>query len=426
MQTSTERIRTLYQKGLAAFQSKNWNYAIALFTEVINLSPEHPSARTNLRIAELKNFEGHRFPMWYKITSMIFKIIPRIKAFIYWHKKNWIGVLQELERPLRVYPKNLRLLRKQAAACENAGLKETLCGIYETIFIINPKDASVLKKLGRLYHELSQPDKARTYYEKALTIAPMDYDVRKGLQDLAALGTIAKGWEDTGTYRGKILDEKQADLLEKEKRLVSSKEDKLELIKNLSQQAKTVPVIKKLAELYTSIEEYDKALALYEEIETPDPLIRKEIFNIKMLKLKDQPELRKQLILDDTEARVKEFPTYLPLRYEMGEVYMEHGLLDKAIGEFQISVKDPKYRLLSLNKLGLCFYKKGIYDLAINQFLKVAGEMREWDELKKEIVYNLGSVYESAGEKEKAVTEYKKIYEQDINYRDISKKITPP
>lgn len=419
-----DKTQTLYQKGLSALQSRNWDYAITLFTEVLNLAPEHPSARTNLRLAEFRKFETRRFPLWYKISSRIFKFIPRIKAFIHWRRKNWIGVLQALEGPLRVYPKNLRLLRKQAIASEKAGLLETAAGIYETIYIVHPTDVANLKKLGKLYHELNQPEKARTYYEKALSIAPMDYEARKGLQDLAALGTIAKGWEETGTYRAKILDEKQADLFEKEKRLVRSAEDTLQLIKQLSTEPETIPTIKKLAELYTSIGEYDKALQLYEKITPPDPDIKKEIFNIKMLKLKDKPELQKQLILEDTQARVKEFPTYLPLRYEMGTVYMEHGMLDKAIGEFQLSVKDPKYRILSLNKLGLCFYKKGIHDLAINQFQKANNELHEWDEIKKEIVYNLGAVYEAMGEKQKALTEYKKIYEQDISYRDISQKIT--
>lgn len=427
MEEPLEKFHVLYQKGLAASQTQNWDYAITLFTEVLNLVPEHASARTNLRLAEFRKFETHKFPLWHKISSRLFKPIPYIKASIYWHKKNWIGVLWELEKPLRIYPKNLGLLRKLAKAGEEAGLLETACGIYETIYIIKPTDIYTLKKLGKLYHELNQPDKARIYYEKALAIAPMDYEARKGLQDLAALGTIARGWEERGTYRGKILDEKQADLFEKEKRLIRSTEDRLMLIKDmekhLSEQPENISIIKPLAELYASIEEYDKALQLYKRIKLPDPDIRKEVFNIKMIKLKDKPELQKQLILEDTEARVKEFPTHLPLRYEMGTVYMEHGMLDRAIGEFQISVKDPKYRILSLNNLGLCFYKKGIYDLAINQFQKASSELHEWDEFKKEVIYNLGTVYEATGEKEKALTEYKKIYEQDISYRDIARKI---
>lgn len=411
-----DKIQTLYQKGISALQSKNWDYAITLFTAVLDIDPTHTSSRTNLRLAEIQGSKTHRFLFWLKI------IIYSIKVRIYWHKKDWISVMQELEKPLRLNPKNLRLLRKLATAAENGGLLEIACGTLESMYIIKPTDILTLKRLGKLYHELNQLDKARAYYEKALGIAPMDYEARKGLQDLAALGTIAKGWEEEGTYRGKILDEKQAELLEKEKKLVRSREETLQLIESLSAQPENISTIKQIAELYTSIEEYDKALEYYEKVKTPDPDIRKAIFNIKILKT---PELKKQLILEETQAMVKDFPTHLPLRYEMGSVYMEHGLIDKAIGEFQISVKDPKYRVLSLNNLGLCFYKKGLHDLAINQFQKANAELHEWDELKKEVVYNLGTVYEAIGETQKALAEYKKIYEQDIYYRDIPKKIVP-
>ena len=72
----------------------------------------------------------------------------------------------------------------------------------------------------------------------------------------------------------------------------------------------------------------------------------------------------------------------------------------------------------------LCFLKKSLYDLAINQFSKANNELHDWDELKKEITYNLGNTYEAMGDKQKALTEYKKIYEQDIHFRDIVKKIS--
>lgn len=409
-------------------QSQNWGYAIALFTEVITLVPEHSSARTNLRISQFNKFNSCRFKLWPKINSILFKAAPLAKAKLYEQKKDWIRVMQELEKSLLIYPKNLSVLARLAHAAEEAGLLETACGVYETMHIIKPTNLIILKKLGKYFHDLKQMDKARIYYEKAVAIAPLDYEAKKGLQDLAALGTISKGWEDTGTYRTKIKDERQADIYEKEARLVKTFEEKDILIKDLekklSEQPDSIPLIKKLAELYTSIENYDKALELYDVIRIPDPDIRKEMFEIKMAKIKNKPELVKQLILEETRARVKEFPTHLPLRYEMGTVYMDSGMLDEAIGEFQLSIKDPKYRVLSMNNLGLCFYKKRIYDLAINQLQKADKELYDWDDLKKEVIYNLGMIYEAIGDKQKALTEYKKIYEQDIHFRDISKKIS--
>ena len=418
-----DKMRILYQKGMSAFKAGNLDYAITLFTTVLDESPDYAPARTQLRLAEFRKYKTSKFHFY----------IPSIKATYYTWKKDWLSVLRELEKSLKRVPKNYRLLRKLAHAAEKANMPETVCSIYETMYLVKPTDIFVLKKLGKYYHQLEQPDKARSYYERALAIAPLDYEARKGLQNLAALNTISRGWEEEGTYREKLQDEKQADLFEKETRLIRSIEDRRALIadveKRFKEQPKSIPLIRKLAELYFSVEEYPKSIELYERAAKLDPAdasLRKDILNVKIAQLDKQGsvEEKKKLILEDTQKRVKDFPTHLLLRYELGIIYMQREMWNEAISELQISVKDPKYKILSLNSLGLCFYKKGIHDLAIKQFQKAANELYEWDELKKEVIYNLGTVYEAMGEKEKATEEYKKIYEQDINYRDISRKIT--
>jgi len=45
------------------------------------------------------------------------------------------------------------------------------------------------------------------------------------------------------------------------------------------------------------------------------------------------------------------------------------------------------------------------------------------DDEKKEIIYTLGSVYETLGDKQKAYSCYLQIFEADINYKDIKEKI---
>ena len=43
---------------------------------------------------------------------------------------------------------------------------------------------------------------------------------------------------------------------------------------------------------------------------------------------------------------------------------------------------------------------------------------------KKEITYNLGSVLEKAGRPAEAVKHFESIFEHDINYRDVEKKVS--
>ena len=45
------------------------------------------------------------------------------------------------------------------------------------------------------------------------------------------------------------------------------------------------------------------------------------------------------------------------------------------------------------------------------------------DATKKEIVYNLGLVYEQMGEAEKSVAAMKQIYEADYGYRDVAARV---
>jgi hypothetical protein len=43
--------------------------------------------------------------------------------------------------------------------------------------------------------------------------------------------------------------------------------------------------------------------------------------------------------------------------------------------------------------------------------------------MKKEIVYNLGIVYEKMGEREKSLNCMKQIYEADYGYRDVAERV---
>ena len=76
-----------------------------------------------------------------------------------------------------------------------------------------------------------------------------------------------------------------------------------------------------------------------------------------------------------------------------------------------------------LNYLGQCFQQIGLHDLAVEQYSKAIEETPQMDNLKKDLIYNLGVAYESMGEQEKAVAEFKKIAAVDFGFRDVRTKI---
>jgi len=62
-------------------------------------------------------------------------------------------------------------------------------------------------------------------------------------------------------------------------------------------------------------------------------------------------------------------------------------------------------------------------DFAIKQLAGAESELPVMDDLKKEIVYNLGLAYEANTQADKALDQWKKIYEVDMGYRDVAERV---
>jgi hypothetical protein len=85
--------------------------------------------------------------------------------------------------------------------------------------------------------------------------------------------------------------------------------------------------------------------------------------------------------------------------------------------------QNPTARLKAMNLLGRCYRELGMLDLAAKQLEDAAREMLVMDATKKEIVYNLGLVYEQMGESGKYIDAMKKVYEADYGYRDVAQRV---
>ncbi len=107
-------------------------------------------------------------------------------------------------------------------------------------------------------------------------------------------------------------------------------------------------------------------------------------------------------------------PTDLQLRFELGEHLVNAQRFREAVPELQRARQNPNARLKAMNLLGLCYRELGMLDLAMKQFEDAAKEILTMDAMKKEIVYNLGIVYEKMGEQEKSLNCMKQIYESGL------------
>ena len=78
---------------------------------------------------------------------------------------------------------------------------------------------------------------------------------------------------------------------------------------------------------------------------------------------------------------------------------------------------------MSLIALGACFVEKEMYDIASEQYQKALDRIPTMDENKKHVLYMLGYTNLKLNNLELSKTYYKQIYEVDITYKDIAKKL---
>jgi tetratricopeptide (TPR) repeat protein len=132
---------------------------------------------------------------------------------------------------------------------------------------------------------------------------------------------------------------------------------------------------------------------------------------------------RAEMFIEEAQKRVERNPTDLQLRFELGEHLMNAGNYREALPELQRARQNPNARLRAMNLLGLCYRELGMLDLAMKQLEEAAKEILSMDAMKKQIVYNLGLVYEQMAEREKSLNCMKQIYEADYGYKDVAERV---
>ena len=107
----------------------------------------------------------------------------------------------------------------------------------------------------------------------------------------------------------------------------------------------------------------------------------------------------------------------------LGIAYKEMGLIDEAIGEFQLASKDPGRAVECCSMLGLCFLEKGMPQLAIKWYRKGL-ETREIKESETVgLLFDLGKVYQSMGDLDNAYRSYLEVYGLASGFRDVADRV---
>jgi tetratricopeptide (TPR) repeat protein len=109
--------------------------------------------------------------------------------------------------------------------------------------------------------------------------------------------------------------------------------------------------------------------------------------------------------------------------YNLGIAYREMGLLDEAIGEFQLAAKDPAHLIDCCSMLGVSFLEKGLPELAVKWYQRglTAPDLKE--EVMLSLLYDMGNVYMLMGDAAAAKKTFVELYGISSAYRDVVAKL---
>jgi tetratricopeptide (TPR) repeat protein len=450
-----ETQRSHWLKAVAAIELRNFGYAISLLQGILKQEPEFLTGRQLLRRTEVTKSKTAKRTIFNISTAPLAVMKAQREA-----KKDPKRAIEMIEKVLEEEPyhRQANLLLKEAAV--TVGWPEIGVFALRTLLEENPRDAKVLRELGRLYHDLGKSDEEVEVYNRISEIDPLDAEALRLGKDAAARASMTTGgWTQAESYRDLIKDKEAAVSLEQQGRMKLSGEALEQQIAETyarhQAEPQNVDLARKLGALNEQTNNVQAALEWYQYAarltkDTDAGLLRK-VSDLKMREseheiaeheeflashpagdelhakraeeLKAAKKKRAEMLVDEARTRVERNPTDLQLRFELGEHLVNAGRFREALPELQRARQNPNARLKAMNLLGRCYHELGMLDLAAKQLEEAGKEILTMDAMKKEIIYNLGLVFEKMGEKEKSLSCMKQIYEADYGYKDVATRV---
>lgn len=430
---------------------RNFDYAGSLLLQIVTLKPDHGEAFALLCETFQRRAERKPTPRWlarlgaapYQLSASLAKL-----------GRNPAGRVRALTRCLRLEPTSEPVAMALGEALAESGHMNSAVATFRSCATANPRSSAAWKAAATCHARLKEVDQALESLEKALQINPKDAEAERMRKNLTADVTLQAGaYENAQSSRDLIRDRNQAQQLELDQRIHRTGDEIVSELEELKQQLDSDPkdrrARRRIAKILARQGEFEEAIAVLEASRSFEDQVadlddrvgdlrieaqKAEVAQLAELqersphpdRARDLEQLEKDLgglEISEYRRRLKDRPTELGLWHALGKALQDAGELDEAIEAFQRSVKDPKVRLDSLVRLGGCFHRKGLFDLAEKQLTAALEETSATGERGKAILYNLGLVCEKAGREEEAFRYYSRVYEVDIRYRDVAQRI---
>jgi tetratricopeptide (TPR) repeat protein len=283
-------------------------------------------------------------------------------------------------------------------------------------------------------------------------------DAVKGEKDAAAkTSMLRQGWQEEGGFRKAMKSGDEAQQLENLARQGMTGEQMENLLAQFAAEYEKDPtnvnIVKKIADIYDRMEKPTEALQWYEyavqltpgdvSLQNRVEMVRNKAAETQIQQAEaeieanpDAPDIeekrahiqqvkreRLSTVLAEAKSRVEHHPTDKQYRFDLASVLIQMEHFRDAIPELQQAKSNPHIRNKALLLLGTCFAKLGMNDLAINAYSEAVKELTIFTNEKKELLYELGMVYEKVGRKDDYLNCMKEIYNHDYGFRDVAHRV---
>ena len=448
--TITERelpadLQSLWVKAQQAVQTKNYKYGVSIIKTIIKRAPGFLEGRKVLRACEVKTTPdaGRR--------SSLFGGMRMTTS-----RKNPEETIVTIEDELEKDPYSVSANETLYTAAEACGLHDLAAFALDTICQGQPNAKKHLHMLASHYVKYEQFAEAADTYRKVLAIDRTDPVAMRGEKDCSARASMRQGnWEGKGDFRTKMKNSGATAALESQDKMGLTGAELEARLAQLSEQYAAdngnLQVVKDIASCYEQMEDYanaysfyayayqlggstdvsinDKAmemhekamqaeLAYYEQVLAADPT-NEEAAAALAARKKEIAEA----VVADARARVEANPTDAQLQFKFGQALFDAEQYTEAIPALQRARTNPNLRIKAMLMLGKCYHAKKMVDMAIRQLEEANNELNVMDDTKKELHYMIGTLYDESGNKEKALENFKVIYEVDYGYKDVATRV---
>lgn len=444
--------KNLWLKGVSAFQLKNFDYVINLVLPVVKQSPQFLEGRKLLRRAEAEKARGQKKGLFGGGLSLGGLKLTSSK------KEPWDAIAELEDNVFQKDPYNPAANQQLYDNAMRLAQNDLAAFALETIREGHPGNTRNMHALAQHYMAYDQPEKASETYRLILKVDATDMDAIKGEKDAAAKTSMMRqGWQEEGGFKKAMKDKDQANRDENLNRQGMTREQMDNLLGQLfaeyEQDQNNVNTVKRIADLYDRMDEQESAIPYYDwamqltpgdvalkakaeqvhnkvaekqihameaEIEAnPDaPDIEEKREQIRHIKRE-----RMSTLLAEAKSKVERNPTDKNYRFDYATVLFSVEQYREAIPELQQAKSNPHIRNKALLMLGRCFAALNMNDLAVNAMQDAVKEIQAFNNEKKELLYELGMVFEKLGKHEDYLNCLKEIYNNDYGYRDVAKRV---